>query len=233
MIASIIATIAALVLAVPQHADFEHYTFALTWQPGMCQTDEGCLPDQPKAPLIGLHGLWASLPRDLSSRGVVDRQWWSRGCDYYHHSSEPPALDPALQARIEAVMPHFAHSLLTHEYDKHVQCFGMDPAQFFQDELAMREAVVSSPFGAYLAQQAGHTVQHADVVAHFEHAFSTPHATALQLQCGKNAAGDVVLTQFWITIPSGELSAFPQPPSLMDTPTDQDTCPASFLVPNW
>lgn len=223
--------IAALTPA--SHGDFGHYTFALTWQPGICQTEEGCVPSQPHAPLIGMHGLWASLPTDLSSQGVVNQQWWSRGCDYYHHSSEAPPLSPQLHAQVEAVMPQFEHDLLDHEYDKHVQCFGFDPTAFFTTELSMRSAVASSAFGAYLIAQAGHDVDHGAVIAQFERAFSTPHGTALQLQCGKVPAGIEVLTQFWITIPTAHLAQFPAPAAFMDTPTNQDTCPQRFRIPAW
>lgn len=225
--------LSATTLAPAEHGTFDHYTFALTWQPGICQTEEGCLPDQPKAPLIGLHGLWASLPQDLVAAGVEDKQWWSKGCDLYHHSSGEPPLGPALQAQLESVMPHFAHSLLTHEYDKHVQCFGFDPTQFFTTELAMRTAVESSAFGAYLQQQVGHDVDHAAVVRQFMAAFSTQHGTALQLECGKTASGQIVLTQFWIQLHANEVGTFPAPAAFMDTPSNEDTCPASFRIPAW
>jgi len=230
----VLALLLAVLSAPPQHADFDHYTFALTWQPGICETGQGhCLAGQPKAPLIGLHGLWASLPRELAAEGVVNEQWWQRGCDFYRRSSEPPPLDEALRSHLEAVMPHFEHSLLTHEYDKHVQCFGFDPEQFFAAELAMRDAVASSSFGTYLVAQAGRDVTHAEVTARFAEAFATDHPRALQLQCEKNDSGEAVLTQFWITIHTDQVDAFPQPQSLMDTPTDQDTCPATFRIPTW
>lgn len=215
------------------HADFDHYTFALMWLPGTCSTGDGCLPDQPHTPLIGLHGLWASLPRDLRRKGVAEKmQWWAKGCAYYGTYEAPPALDPALQRRVEAVMPHFRDSLLTHEYDKHVACFGFDANEFFSTELAMRDAVVNSAFGRYLMQQTGHDVTHADVVRHFEGAFSTNRRATLQLQC-HHAAGQAMLTQFSITIPTRELAAFPKPASFMDAPIDQDTCPAVFRIPAW
>jgi ribonuclease I len=216
-----------------RHGDFDHYTFALTWQPGICSTDEGCLPNQPKTPLIGLHGLWASLPQDLAEEGVVDKQWWSEGCNFYQHSDAAPALDPAIERNVETVMPHFAHSLLIHEYDKHVQCFAFNANQFFSTELAMRTAVVNSAFGTYLSQQVGHDVTHDAVVEHFDTAFATDKRTTLQLQCGHTASGQTVLTQFWITIPTTEVDAFPKPIAFMDTPTNQDTCPATFRVPAW
>lgn len=215
------------------HGDFDHYTFALTWQPGICQTEDGCTPGQPHTPLIGLHGLWASLPADLSSRGVVDRQWWSRGCDYYHHSDDAPPVDAALDVKLEAVMPHFKNDLLVHEYDKHVQCFGFDATQFFTDELRMRDLVGVSSFGAYLVAHDSQTVAHADVVAAFARAFHTGNLPALQLQCERASDGRTVLTQFWITIHSAQLASFPAPQAFMATPVDQDTCPASFVIPSW
>lgn len=215
------------------HGDFDHYTFALTWQPGICTTDGGCLPDQPRVPLIGLHGLWASRPHGLIEQGITDPQWWSKGCDYYVHSDASPPLGAALRRSLDGVMPHFEHSLLTHEYDKHVQCFGFDPTTFFSTELAMREALVESAFGKYLVARAGHVVTHEAVTAQFDSAFSTRASASLQLQCEQNDTGQVVLTQFWVTIRADAVAAFPRAGSLMDAPTNQDTCPASFLVPAW
>ena len=228
-----LALLLAALLQPAVHGTFEHYTFALTWQPGICETEEGCRSDQPKTELIGLHGLWASRPQDLIEAGVADPQWWSRGCDFYHHSSEAPPIDDALHAKLEAVMPQFTHDLLTHEFDKHVQCFGFDPTTFFETELAMRQAVVSSPFGAYLMAQAGKSVAHESVVDEFKVAFDTDHGTSLQLQCSKTASGTVVLTQLWITIRASAVGDFPKADSLMDTPTDQDSCPPTFRIPSW
>jgi ribonuclease I len=213
------------------YGDFDHYTFALTWQPGICTAD--CMSDQPHLPLIGLHGLWASRPQSLVAQNVPEQSWWARGCDFYHHSDEAPALSADLEAKLATVMPHFKKSLLTHEYDKHVQCFGFDPTLFFTTELAMRQAVADSPFGKYLVAQTGATVAHADVIAAFEHDFGTTDARSLNLQCERDGAGREVLTQFWITIRTSALGAFPAAASLTDTPIDQDTCPATFLIPSW
>jgi len=211
--------------------DFDHYTFALTWQPGICSAD--CGSDQPHSPLIGLHGLWPSRPQSLIARNVAEQSWWAHGCDFYHHSDAAPPLSAALEAKLATVMPHFKTSLLTHEYDKHVQCFGFDPTLFFTTELAMRQAVADSPFGKYLVTQTGATVAHADVVAAFEHDFATTDARALNLQCEHDTAGREVLTQVWMTIRTSELGAFPAAVSLTDTPIDQDTCPPTFLIPSW
>jgi ribonuclease I (enterobacter ribonuclease) len=215
------------------HGDFGHYTFALTWQPGICSTDGGCLRSQPRAPLIGLHGLWASRPRRLIARGITDPEWWSRGCDYYGDGTAPPPIASHLRSALESVMPHFRHDLLVHEYDKHVRCFGFDPTLFFSTELAMRRAVIESAFGVYLLHHAGRTVTHAAVTRRFASAFATSQRTSLQLQCKRNAAGTMVLTQLWITVRASEIDRFPQSGSLMDALTNQDTCPAEFSIPAW
>lgn len=224
----------AVPLTAARHAHFAHYTFALTWQPGFCSTDGGCLPDQPHGVLIGLHGLWASRPQSLIDRGISAPQWWSRGCDYYHHSDEAPRLLPAMLTRLHRVMPHLKDSLLRHEYDKHVQCFGFDAPTFFATELRMRRQVIDSAFGRYLITTArGHRVRHADVTAAFMRAFGTDQSSALQLRCGHDHHGHVVLTQLWITIHANALPRFPRDGALMNAPIAQDDCPARFRVPGW
>ncbi len=233
LVVALVPAIAGATLKPAAHGDFGHYTFALTWQPGICGTGGGCLRDQPHAPWIGLHGLWASRPRALIESGVTDREWWSRGCDYYRHDSSAPPISSGLRRALDAVMPHFRDSLLTHEYDKHVACFGFNATTFFSTELAMRRAVVASAFGRYLVSQAGRNVSHAAVSSQFVSAFSTDKRTSVQLRCERNAAGQTVLTQFWITIRTGEVDRFPSASSLMNALTDQDTCPPVFLVPAW
>lgn len=221
-------------LQAARHGDFAHYTFALTWQPGFCSTDGGCLRDQPHTALIGLHGLWASRPQSLIRRGISAPQWWSRGCDYYHHSDSAPRLPPATLLRLNAVMPRLKDSLLTHEYDKHVQCFGFDPQTFFLTELRMRREVSDSAFGRYLTVTASdHEVRHADVIQAFTRAFGTDQSSALQLRCGRNERRQVVLTQLWITLYRDALSRFPRDDSFMNAPIAQDNCPARFRVPGW
>lgn len=238
-----VASAQAAQLVPAKYGDFDYYTFALTWQPGICSVDDGpmvgadhpehCAANQPHAPLIGLHGLWPSRPQALIKAHVRVQQWWGRGCDLLHHSAAAPALPAALEAKLAVVMPQLETSLLTHEYDKHAQCFGFDAARFFSTALAMRAAVGDSPFGRYLSAQAGRTVAHHDVVAAFERSFGTADAKALQLQCGHDAAGHDVLTQLWINVRANALTAFPAARSFTHTPIDQDTCPATFLIPAW
>ncbi len=217
-----------------RHADFAHYTFALTWQPGFCSTGSGCLRDQPRDVLIGLHGLWASRPRSLIEHGISAPQWWQRGCDFYHHSDRAPRLSPTTLRRLERVMPHLQDNLLRHEYDKHVQCFGFDPQTFFDTELLMRQQIVDSAFGRYLTVTAGgHIVRHTDVSDVFMRVFGTDQPAALQLRCERNGRGQVILTQLWITLHMNALPRFPRDGALMNAPIAQDNCPDRFRVPGW
>jgi ribonuclease I (enterobacter ribonuclease) len=217
-----------------RNGDFAHYTFALTWQPGYCATDEGCAAGQPRDVLIGLHGLWASRPRGLIEGGVSAPEWWRRGCDLYHHSERAPPLSPATRDTLMRVMPHLPDSLLTHEYDKHVQCFGFDAETFFRTELWLRARIVDSAFGHYLMTVArGHRIERRQVMAVFKRAFGTRDRRALQLRCDKDRHGRPVLTQFWITFHANAIAAFPGPRALMDAPIPQANCPAVFYVPDW
>ncbi len=232
------AVAGAAPLTAARHRHFGHYTFALTWQPGFCSTDGGCLSGQPRDVLIGLHGLWASRPQSLIVRGISAPQWWRRGCDYYRngegHSDGAPPLSPAMLARLQHVMPHLKDSLLRHEYDKHVQCFGFDARNYFATELRMRQRVVDSAFGRYLTVTAqGRTVRHSDVIDAFMRAFDTDQPTALQLRCGRDDRGQMVLTQLWITLHTTALAYFPRHDALMSAPIAQDNCPGRFRVPRW
>lgn len=221
-------------LKAAQHGHFAHYTFALTWQPGFCSTDEGCLRGQPRTTLIGLHGLWASRPRSLITRGISAPQWWRHGCDYFRHSDRAPRLSAATLRRLRVLMPHLKHALLRHEYDKHVQCFGFDAESFFDTELRMRRRIVDSAFGRYLLSTArGTEVRHKDVIDAFARAFGTDRRSALQLRCGRARGGHVVLTQLWITLHADSLARFPRSTALMNAPIAQDNCPRIFRIPDW
>ncbi len=232
---TVFAGVALAAAPVPKrHAAFAHYTFALTWQPGFCSGPEPCLDSTSRTTLIGLHGLWASRPQSLIRARIAAPQWWQRGCDFFHHSDAAPALSHETLAQLQEVMPQLQHDLLTHEYDKHVQCFGFDAQDFFDTALAMRVRVVDSAFGRYLLQRArGETVERSAVVDAFVQAFGTDQRNALQLRCETQPGGRAVLSQLWITLHADKLAAFPRKASLMNAPIAQDNCPASFLVPTW
>lgn len=214
-----------------RHGDFGHYTLALTWQPGFC-AEGSCSPDQNRAIQIGIHGLWASRPQHLIDQDIQAPRWWSKGCDLYHHSEAAPELSDATHDRLEQLMPQLEPSLLTHEYDKHVQCFGFDTQQFFDAELALRDRVADSPFGGWLRAHSGQSIARTDLLDAFDRVFDTDKTKALQLRCsGKD--DQRYLNQLWFTIPRQKLAAFPQDAGLMNAPIAQHNCPARFTIPAW
>jgi len=223
-----------------QHADFGHYTFALTWQPGFCAAKPACLADQPREPLIGLHGLWASRPQALIAADVAPPVWWSKGCDYF--GSQPrvaPHMSDATASDLSGVVAHFADPLVTHEYVKHVACFGLDADRFFRAALVMRGRIATSDFGRMLISDTGRTVSKAELLTAFAHdrvvasASGTVPELALQFRCEKDQQGHPILAQLWFTVRPDGLNTFPAVQSLMTSPQEQDNCPANFQVPNW
>ncbi|QDH24282.1 ribonuclease I [Neokomagataea tanensis] len=219
------------------HADFRHDTLALTWQPGFCLPDKpghSCTSDQPKTPLIGLHGLWASEPTSLEAQGVPVQKWWMQGCGLLDGGQEQTlSLRPETSAALSAVMPHFEHPLVTHEYTKHVQCFGYPADDFFVSAMTLRSRFEASAFGRYLANNVGYRVQRDELLAQFKHLSGVTAERGLQFQCSKRADGQAVLSQIWMTLDPQKLDSFPQSEAFMSSPFDQNSCPASFLVPSW
>ncbi|GBQ83281.1 ribonuclease I [Gluconacetobacter johannae DSM 13595] len=216
------------------HGDFGHYTLALTWQPGFCASGPGCLADQPKAPLIGLHGLWASRPRKLIEQGVTPPQWWAAGCDIYpgQDRNAPIVLTDGTRRALGEAVAHLHDDLVTHEYRKHVQCFGMPAESFFRTALAMRATVADSPLAAYLGAHIGQDITHDALLDVFRRTFGTDVDRALQIHC-ETDHGRTILTQLWFTIRTGAVASFPRPESFMRSPEPQDNCPARFTVPDW
>lgn len=225
----------ALSIPVAQHGDFDHYTLALTWQPGFCTDRNGpsCQPDQPHTPVIGLHGLWASLPSDLVHDGLPVTIWWGKGCDIYNHDDTPPRLSPALAKRLSMTVAHTRSSLVTHEYTKHVQCFGMNAERFFTVASTLRDRFAAGPVGRDLEHDAGQEISKADVLASFEKAYGPLPQRGLQFRCNTDAQGQTVLAQLWFTLDPRGLGRFPAASGFLPSPDVQDNCPARFHVPTW
>lgn len=215
------------------NADFDHNTLALTWQPGFCSVGGGCLADQPLQPLIGLHGLWASEPHSLEARNVPVTQWWKEGCDLLGSTAAPPALDGPMRSALAQIVPHTQSSLIDHEWMKHGACFGYSPGPFFAKASALRMRLARSPLGFYLGERAGMLVSHDAVLAFFNTATGNTQMRALQLQCGKDHEGRVVLTQLWFTLDPRHMDRFPAAVSYMPSPQNQDNCPATFWLRRW
>lgn len=206
---------------------FGHYTFAVMWLPGLCQTWSDiaavCAAPQNRAAMhrFTLHGLWPSRPRELIEQGVPAPQWWRTGCYRYSHGNEsPPAcslppldLPAPLQRRLQADMPLTATCLDRHEYSKHIACFGPQPVPFFTAALDLLDAVNRSAFAHWVADHAGQRVQREAIERAYARAFGLPDARSLQLECEARPGSHRrdVLTQAWITLATDRLAEFPAP----------------------
>ncbi|OUI84876.1 ribonuclease T2 family protein [Acetobacter tropicalis] len=228
---------ASISLTAPLHGDFGHYTVALTWQPGFCTGPEGnsCQADQPKTPLIGLHGLWASRPSDLIKAQVPVTTWWRKGCSLYEGDASPPVprFSPTLSHRLSDVVAHTHSDLVAHEYAKHVHCFGMQEEQFFSVAIQLRDRFAALPSAQHLTSEPGTVIAKADLTREIEADTGPLPDRGVQFQCNKTPQGQSVLAQIWFTLKPDALSRFPKADAFMSSPQMQDNCPASFLVPQW
>lgn len=206
---------------------FGHYTFAVMWLPGLCQSWSDiatvCAAQRGKAAMreFTLHGLWPSRPRELVEQGIPPVQWWRTGCYRYSHQSSPPdscalpalSLTPSLQQRLERHMPLAATCLDRHEYTKHIACFGPSPQQFSTAALDLLQAVNASGFSRWVRDHAGQTVSRKAIERAYTRSFGLRNASSLQLQCESKAGSSRrdVFTQAYITISTERLAEFPAP----------------------
>lgn len=234
----LLLTSAVAVAQVPQDMqDFNHYTFAVMWHPGVCATwsnaGPACKDLSPKAKINQewtMHGLWASRPRSLLAAGMNAPTWWHYGCYWYNpgHTlpkdscANPPLnLPEALHQRLYAHMPMAQICLDRHEYYKHVACFGETPEQFFPRELDLLDKLNASAFTAFIRDHRGQWVARNAIMKAFADSFQVKNADALELRCEnpghhthETERQGNILTQAWITIHKDKIDDFPAPESL-------------------
>jgi ribonuclease I len=186
-----------------------------------------------------LHGLWASTPAELKARHMPDPIWWRYGCYWYRPDHAIPQgacsnaalnLPPPLHARLWAAMPAAATCLDRHEYFKHAQCLGFEPAPFFTQALGLLDAVNANPFTAWVRAHRGQTVSRAALLKAFQRSFKLDASSALELRCGRreSARREDVLVQAWMTLRSDRLAQFPAASSF--TAGRRGNCPARILI---
>lgn len=218
-------------------ADFDHYTLALSWHPGFCQTEgrgrSECGATRPGARLV-LHGLWPSLPDQLQHQGVTQSEWWQTGC--YHFSGEPQGgfcrltplvLDDTLHKQLDQAMPGTASCLERHEYTKHAACFGVSAQTYFDTALRLYRQFNDSDWSDFVRLRAGTMVARETLLERFRATFHVENSRALRLTCERrdNVAW---LTGIAVGIHRQALEDFPQPHSL--APLEPGNCPGRLLI---
>ncbi|WP_280549741.1 ribonuclease I [Halomonas sp. 11-S5] len=207
---------------------FDHYTLALTWHPGFCESRsrpprECREPDLREWAERGfvLHGLWPSLPARFAERGIDRRRWWREGCfletprpDGSFCRAHPPLdLPEALGDALDAAMPGRASCLGRYQYAKHAACLALPEAAYFSASVALVERVNASAFGAFVTLNQGGEVARNDLINAFEAAFGQDTGRALRLECG--GRGNRLLTEVRIGIAAARLADFPAAESLV------------------
>lgn len=224
-----------LVLAGPVQAGpeleaegFDHYTLALTWHPGFCQT-QGSPPRECREPALRegaeagfvLHGLWPSLPERFADDGVTRRGWWSQGCFLerpradggFCRAHAPFAFDAPLDDALERAMPGRASCLDRYQYAKHAACLALPAEAYFATSVALLEAVNASAFVDFVMIHRGGEVGRNALIGAFEAAFGEGTGRTLSLQC--DGRGNRVLTEVRIGIDAERLDDFPAADSLV------------------
>lgn len=226
-----------LVLAVPaptwaqpalEAEGVEHYTLALTWHPGFCETQRDP-PRECREPSLHegaedgfvLHGLWPSLPARFAEDGVTRRRWWAEGCFLdqpradggFCRTHAPFGFDAHLDDELDDAMPGRASCLDRYQYAKHAACLALPAEDYFTLAIDLLEMVNASAFADFVMIQRGGEVGRNALIEAFEAAFGEGTGRALSLQC--RGRGNRVLTEVRIGIDAERLMDFPGTDSLV------------------
>jgi len=206
----------------------QHYTLALTWHPGFCES-RSRPPRECREPALRegaeqgfvLHGLWPSLPARFAARGVDRRRWWREGCfletprpeGSFCRAHPPLDLPATLESALDAAMPGRASCLGRYQYAKHAACLELTEEGYFATAVALVEAVNASAFADFVALNQGGEVRRNALIHAFEAAFGEGTDRALRLECG--GRGHRLLTEVRIAIAAAHLADFPAAQSLV------------------
>jgi len=216
-------------LQATQYADFDRYVLALSWQTGFCQSmherdrnepDECRLQKESKTKtdFLTVHGLWPSLPKSISARGVDDRRWMRFGCATRPLPNMPEAkgsrkcaaaetgLSLESAAKLSGVMPGAGGNscLERYEYAKHGVCFGFDPDAYFGTMVRMNQEVKASELGKLLADNYGKTVSRKTVDRAIAKSWGEASVKAVKLTCSGNPA---YLTEIQLSLNAATINA--------------------------
>jgi ribonuclease T2 len=172
-------------------AEAAEHVLALSWQPAFCETRPGkaeCRQlNAGELPIteaqLSVHGLWPQ-PEGVAYCGVpaglVALDKASRWADL----PEPP-LDDDTREALAVAMPGTASFLERHEWIKHGTCHrgagGAD--EYFDDTLALADAVNASEVAGFLAAHVGAEVETAELRARFDAAFGPGAGDRVQVHC--------------------------------------------------
>ncbi|MDA0120029.1 ribonuclease T2 family protein [Vibrio sp. T11.5] len=198
------------------------YVFAVSWQPGFCQTVSNYDPKQKPecevrdesvnfASNFVIHGLWPNHPK---CNGQNKRPWYGycgdvQGkpeknpntptfCDY-----PPVELSKDVRRRLGQAMPSakYGSCLQRHEWHNHGTCQTVwDADGYYNQSMVLLEQVNMSSFARFVRTHIGEEVAVKDLRVAWQTAFGQNTDQQLRLQCRSHAKRSY-LTELQIALP--------------------------------
>jgi ribonuclease T2 len=238
--AALVAAPAARAEGGPAAGNFSRYVFVLEWLPQFCAAVPGSNECRAltsasfAATHPVLHGLWPDQDGDSShAYGFCGAAADQKPLDHaptWCRLALPPLSDET-RAALDRYMPGTQSCLEHHEWARHGTCSGLSADAYFAAEASLAAAVDGSSFGAYLAQNAGSSVDRDSVLAQFDAAYGTGTSASVTLHCA-DAGGDARLSEIHITLAPALLPAA-RLAEMLAAPEGSDAtdCPSTFQLP--
>jgi ribonuclease T2 len=175
----------------PRDGESAVNVLALSWQPAFCETRPGkteCRQlNAGELPIteaqLSVHGLWPQ-PEGNAYCGVPEAVVALDKASQWADLPEPP-LDDETREALAVAMPGTASFLERHEWIKHGTCHrgagGAD--EYFDDTLALADAINASEVAGFLAAHVGAEVETAELRARFDAAFGPGAGDRVQVHC--------------------------------------------------
>lgn len=208
------------------------YVLALSWEPTFCKG----LPDKVEckaetaasydASHLSLHGLWPQ-PRNNEFCNVGDAD---RAKDEQHKWEALPEPDLSAETRkaLDAVMPGTQSLLERHEYLRHGTCYPATADVYFRDAARLAAEVNNSAVGAFIAANAGKTIQTRDLMAKFDEAFGKGAGARLRVAC-KSDGGTRLISELTLGLKGDIPAGTPLKDLLAASSTTGFGCPGGLL----
>jgi len=200
-------------LEARRYADFSHYTLALSWQTGFCQShydrykkeSKICKKQQDSADkrsFITVHGLWPSLPDSVAARGVDEKRWIRYGCSTRPLPDMPqvnasnkcnaPVTGISLEvaSKLADIMPAAGGDscLERYEYAKHGICFGFNSNDYFDTIVRLSNEVKQQALGDFIQKYYGQVVTREAFNRAVKESWGDDAVKAIKLNCHGNPA---------------------------------------------
>ncbi|MCQ0989093.1 ribonuclease T2 family protein [Jiella marina] len=190
---------------------------AISWQPAFCERASNrpeCRSqtgDRFDADHFSLHGLWPQ-PRRVEYCGVAPSD---RAADQAGSWGEldSVAVDEATRQELARQMPGTQSHLDRHEWVKHGTCYGTSADEYFDDSLAVLEAINASAVRDLFAGAVGERLTRSEIRAAFDQAFGPGAGERVRVSCSQDG-GRTLIGELTIGL-VGEIEAEPDVASLM------------------